>query len=659
VKLPASIGPYPVTGLLGQGGMGVVYAARHPTLGFPVAVKVLLAGREANPKQRERFAREVRTLTRLSHPNLVEVLDAGEEGGLPWFSMRALSGESLGARLSRGPLEIADALEMARQVCEGLEAAHAAGVLHRDLKPDNVLCTSHGSYVVVDFGLAKDLELESALRLSQTGMIQGTPRYWAPEQAEGLTTSPTPATDVYLLGALLYAALTGRPPIEGETLIEIMVATREADPVPPRVLRSETPPWLNALVLRCLLKAPSARFASMRELGAALREPPPSSWGRGPLFVGVGALALAALLGLTLWTLRARGPATSPDPAPVSPRPTSPDIAQIFSAGLAAAEAGDTQGAVEELRRAAEAGHARSMYAYAAYLGGGVAKQPLEATRWLERAASAGYPEALFDLGVSLSQGEGARNFPRAAECYRQAAEAGIVEAMVNLSQLLINEPSVVNLEEGVAWCRAAAKKGELGSMHALGSYYYRGLGLPRDLRAMRDWYARAAEGGHPKAMYDLGLVYARGLGVERDLQRTRKWWRKAVEAGSPQAMAALGQLLCKQEHQAAAGLGLLRKAADLGNARAMGTLGIMLLSGYRVPQDPKLGLAWLRRSASTGNGTSMLNLGRALSRGKHVPPDLKEARAWLEKASEHDDRTIREGALELLNKIPLPSKSD
>ena len=184
--VPAQIGPYPVVSLLARGGMGAVYLGRHPRLGYDVAIKVLRAGRAASDDQKRRFRREVAALAKLEHPNLVRVLESGEQEGVPWFAMRRVEGTNLEDRLHRGgPLPLAAVVELGKQLCSALSAAHAVGILHRDLKPDNVICTPTGQFVITDFGLAKDLEVQESVRLSRTGLRQGTPRYWSPEQAAG------------------------------------------------------------------------------------------------------------------------------------------------------------------------------------------------------------------------------------------------------------------------------------------------------------------------------------------------------------------------------------------------------------------------------------------------------------------------------------------
>lgn len=255
---------------MGEGGLGIVYAARDPQ-GREVAVKALLGSKGAAEATKVRMRREVQTLRRLDHSGLVRVLDEGEEGGVPWFAMERLEGESLQDLLrTQGPLVESAALELGIQLCEALSVAHAEGVLHRDVKPENLIRVGGGRYVLIDFGLTKDLSQEASVQLSQTGALQGTPGYWAPEQASGEGKRATVQTDVYGVGALLYGATTGRPPISTASLLEAVVATLEQVPDPPSSLASLSPGF-DETILRCLEKAPERRFATLSELAETLR----------------------------------------------------------------------------------------------------------------------------------------------------------------------------------------------------------------------------------------------------------------------------------------------------------------------------------------------------------------------------------------------------
>src|SRR3984893_834755 len=206
---------YRVDGVLGSGGMGVVYRAWDPRLNRPIALKMLLAGAQARPTELERFRREAQAVAALRHPNIVQVYDVGEVGGRPYFTMEFVEGRDLAETIQGTPQPASKATTIVAMVADAVHVAHRSGIVHRDLKPSNVLLAADGAPKVTDFGLARRLEGDRELTLS--GSPMGTPSYMAPEQARGDKHAVGPATDVYALGAILYELLTGRPPFRAET----------------------------------------------------------------------------------------------------------------------------------------------------------------------------------------------------------------------------------------------------------------------------------------------------------------------------------------------------------------------------------------------------------------------------------------------------------
>jgi formylglycine-generating enzyme required for sulfatase activity len=307
-----TFGRYPALGVLGIGGMGTVYLSRHPELDCDLAIKTLGGDARQTGRQRQRFEREIRALRQLRHPNLVEIVDAGEERGVPWFAMRRIEGGNLEDRLhEQGLLSVDEVIELGVQLCEGLGLAHDQGILHRDLKPANVLCAADGRYVITDFGLTKDVSIEASVRLTATGALQGTPGYWAPEQALGQGKEATARTDVYGAGAVLYAALTGSAPIVAGSLVEFFLATQDNPPTPPSEL-APVPAWLEEVILRCLEKAPQDRFASLSALSQALCAGRGSGKtlalrARAALGVLVAATVVLGLVGVSAWWAQREG----------------------------------------------------------------------------------------------------------------------------------------------------------------------------------------------------------------------------------------------------------------------------------------------------------------------------------------------------------------
>jgi serine/threonine-protein kinase len=255
---------------LGQGGMGVVYRARDVRLDRPRAVKVIRRSPFGGDEARERFSREAKAVARLDHAGVVRIYALGEHEDTLYICMELLEGGSLQGRLSRGPLEVRAAADLVRQLALAVQHAHENRVLHRDLKPGNVLLTADGTPKVSDFGLAKLLDADDGL--TQTGAVLGTPSYMAPEQAEGRQSEVSERTDVWALGAILYECLTGRPPFRGETRSRTLRQVTWAEPVPPRQLRAEVPADLEAVCLKCLEKRPERRYVTAAELAADLQD---------------------------------------------------------------------------------------------------------------------------------------------------------------------------------------------------------------------------------------------------------------------------------------------------------------------------------------------------------------------------------------------------
>jgi serine/threonine-protein kinase len=266
--LPAIPG-YAVEAVLGRGGMGVVFRARHLRLNRLVALKMLLAGDYAGPADRARFQREAEAVAGLRHANIVQVYDVGDQDGRPYFTMEMVEGGSLAAKLAGLPQPAREAASLVAVLADAVGAAHQGGILHRDLKPANVLLTADGIPKVSDFGLAR--RLQSGERLTQSGAVLGTPSYMAPEQARGRVQALGPAVDVYALGAILYELLTGRPPFRGVTAADTVMQVLSQEPVRPARLNPRVPRDLETICLKCLHKEPPRRYASAAALAEDLR----------------------------------------------------------------------------------------------------------------------------------------------------------------------------------------------------------------------------------------------------------------------------------------------------------------------------------------------------------------------------------------------------
>lgn len=307
---------YEIERELGRGGMGVVYKAVQVKLGRPVALKMILA-QHAQGEERDRFASEGEAVARFQHPNIVQIYEVGEAGGRPYFSLEYVEGGSLEDELGGKPMAWKPAAELLAVLARAMQAAHLRGIVHRDLKPANILLSKDGTPKVTDFGIAKRLD---AIKQTQTGKILGTPCYMAPEQALGRSDQVGPATDIYALGAILYDALTGRPPFEADNTLDTLMQAVVREPIPPRELQPKVPRDLDIICLKCLEKKPEKRYKTAQDLADDLErllksEPiharPISTLERGERWArrhpawatlfGVSALAVLGLAAAGAW----------------------------------------------------------------------------------------------------------------------------------------------------------------------------------------------------------------------------------------------------------------------------------------------------------------------------------------------------------------------
>lgn len=308
---------YEVLEMIGRGGMGVVFKAVHSRLGRVVALKQVLSGPLASDEDLQRFQTEASAVAQMQHSGIVQIYEIGESQGRPFIALEFVEGGTLAEKLAGNPISGQQAAALAAPLARALQAVHERGILHRDLKPGNILLTADGHPKITDFGLAKRVEAagvdSDAPSLTQTGAIVGTPCYMAPEQAAGKSKEVGAAADIYSLGAILYEMLTGRPPFKAETPMETVFQVLEQEPVPPRRMQPKVPRDLETICLKCLEKEPHRRYASAQALAEDLDhfladEPiqarPVSRLERGwrwcrrkPVLAGLLAFSAVAVLG--------------------------------------------------------------------------------------------------------------------------------------------------------------------------------------------------------------------------------------------------------------------------------------------------------------------------------------------------------------------------
>ncbi len=318
-----TFGKFRILGLLGRGGMGAVYKAHQTDLDRVVALKVLP---EDDPAAVQRFLAEARAIAKLNHPHIVPIYEIGELEGVHFFTMKIIEGADLETLLTRdGPFDARRACEIARDAARAVQHAHAQGVIHRDLKPGNILLDRAGQPHVTDFGLAKQVGGDRP-KMTRTGDIVGTPLYMSPEQALGDAAAVGPLSDVHALGAVLYALLTGRAPFDGESSFHILVSVIEQEPKPPRELRPSVHLDAQTICLKAMAKDPSRRYGSANAFaqdadrfvrGEPILARPPTTAERAWRFVrrrrgaaiSVAAALVMAIAGIATWTWNAGRPA--------------------------------------------------------------------------------------------------------------------------------------------------------------------------------------------------------------------------------------------------------------------------------------------------------------------------------------------------------------
>src|ERR1700687_1960544 len=323
------LGPYEIVSPLGAGGMGEVYRARDTRLDRTVAIKILPPHLSEDPILRQRFEREAKAISSLNHPHICVLHDVGNQDGIQFLVMECVEGETLAKRLEKGPLPLEQVLKVGTQIADALDKAHRGGVVHRDLKPGNIMLTSSGAKLL-DFGLAKAAPplaagttlTAAATRttpVTQQGTIVGTFQYMSPEQVEGNEVDAR--SDIFSFGSVLYEMVTGRRAFLGKSHLSVASAVLERDPEPISTLQPLTPPALDRAVRRCLAKDPEERWQTARDIALELKwiaDSGPPVGAAGPLtdrpssHQGILAIALMLTAGaaITLGVLYLKRPAT-------------------------------------------------------------------------------------------------------------------------------------------------------------------------------------------------------------------------------------------------------------------------------------------------------------------------------------------------------------
>jgi len=623
MAMPARIGKYDIVEMIERGGMGVVYKARDSVLGRMVALKLMTTGLTDSSEGRERFLREARAVSMLQHANIVVVHEFGEHQGDPYIVMEFLDGVPLHNIIyERTPLSVPQKIDIILQVSKALQYAHQKGIVHRDIKPGNILVMRDGTVKVVDFGLA---HLSGSDTITRTGVLIGTFSFMSPEQLNG---EPVDArTDIFALGIVFYLLLTGKPPFEGssaaETINKILLEP------PPRLehYRNVNQPELQPVLDKALAKEKEARYQSCAELSQDLsrlckkfeaeaqlaelereRKASQAELGTpsdGPtLVLDAPAISEAAEVKI------------SPPPQPPSPAKATP-VADRPQSVTAKADSPPPQSSVEPASRSRSANlkwvaAGLAVLAIAGILYWRLARSgsspALTAT-----SAPATVPAGNTALPASSTSGPSSpQNAPitspatppvtpkskpasGGAKPAQELVSATVIPPKPSTQQVTpanprsVPEPSSPHLPSG-----SAKLTPEEMNRHGLAAF------RRQDYQVAFAWYSEAADQGLPQSQTNLALMYEHGWGVSKDYAKAIHW---------------------------------LSEAANHDFARAQFQLGQCYFLGHGVAQDYKQAAEWFRKAADQGNPKAQQQLGVMYENGLGVPKDDTQAQYWFEKA--------------------------
>jgi TPR repeat protein/serine/threonine protein kinase len=660
------VGQFVLERPLGEGGMAEVWLGRNPHIGTTAAIKFLNRRFASNQDVEARFLNEGRRQGSLDHPNIIKVYGFEYVGSQGFLILQYIDGIPLDLRLQHGRMNDEEILRVASGILGALGCAHAAGIVHRDVKPSNILLDRRGVPYLGDFGIVRAMGEASRTR---TTSRMGTLYYMSPEQIQRPKEVDHRA-DIYGFGCVLYEMLTGRVPFgtdsdrdSSDFMVEL--AHVRTPPPGPRSLNAAIRPAVEQVVLRCLEKEPEQRYSTCEELRDALvramtgtvveplpekrshpktvvesvrpgiapgpyqkAEPPkPSTRSRAQLWsiVAVATLVLV-VAGVAIWNSRQRTEKAS----------------QFASQGLMKFNAQDYRGATDDFRQAADAGNTVGMF-YLGRLyanGWGVSRDYNEAMRWFRKASDAGDAASTGKVGVLYANGWGVSpDYAEAMKWLRKGADGGDGRSMTGIGSLYaIGHGVSVDNAEAMKWYRKGADAGDGAGMDGLGDFYRLGMGVPVDYAEAMRWYLKGADAGDGPSMANLGDLYRWGNGVAVNYAEAMKWYRKGSEVGNADSMTSVGELYDAGEgvkEDTAQARDWYEKAVEAGGDEAMADLGNMHEFGDgEVKQDYLQAKSWFEKAAAAGNVRGMLHLGELFHGGKGVEENDVQARQWYEKAA-------------------------
>lgn len=655
------LGRYKITGRLGAGGMGVVYLAEDTVLGRRVALKTvrLLEGADPNSKHdlTERFLREARIVAQMEHPGIVGVYDFGHEGETAYLVLEFVAGSNLANRMEQPPkLDRASCARVLLEAASALDYAHRRGVVHRDVKPANLLLTEDGRVKVADFGIAK---LSGSTTMTATGMLMGTVEYMSPEQIRGETVDGR--SDQYSLAVLAYQLVTGKRPFQADSTITLAHMIVYEQPTPASAANQSAPVTLNVdrVLARALHKQPSARYATCSDfahelelawLGTASPIVSPNAPTISAASIETAPMEMPAARAVPPGpTATISQPVPPPAQAPTSPPPPLPAAAAPVAAPVPASGGSKKwiwvavgvflvvavvavvgaikfaplilRSVVPATESAASSQPADTSQKTALQTVPAVTRPQTAPAQTappktppsslpVQRKATAEEQRAERDEAGTASAKATGMQVPVPA--LEKKAAAGDIRTMVLTGDALAaGHGGTQDYAKARQWYEKAAAKGDAGAMTRIGDLHLKGLGVPRDYVLARSWYEQAAAKDFREAMDRLGELYYQGMGVPKDYAAARQWYEKAAQRGFPLAFLHLARLY------------------RYGNG---------------VAQDCDVARNWYEEAAEVKNNSAMLMLGDLYSEGcVGFHDDREKAREWYTKAADAGNDAARE----------------
>ena len=688
--VPERLGKYLIKRELGRGAMGVVYEGLDPLIERTVAVKVLHidgVDEASEPELHMRFRHEAQAAGRLMHPNIVAILEYGEDASLrsgghsAYLAMEFVNGTDLKTLFASGRrFTLAQTGRIMGQLLSALQHAHEQGVVHRDIKPGNIMLLANGSVKVADFGIAR---LDSS-DLTQAGSVLGTVSHMSPEQLLGLPVDRR--SDLFSCGVVLYELLTGDRPFVGSTATVMQKVLHEG-PLAPSLIVSTLPKAIDAVVQKALAKNPDHRFPTADAFASALQaalndtssaDPeatlawptsrpgttPPSATlpiagpaGHPGRKLGIAGFSAAALLavGVGGWALWKRGepviaspdtraslpsvatavapvlaPASMPSERPATPPPAKPAPTELDP--TAAIDASNAKASTVAAARPQEAPAARTLPSTAE-----IEQQTWDDALKADRAAAyqaylSGYPNGRY---ASRARVRLATLAPLAAPARPTAPAVTAAPAAVPTTQATAGA-SAQAAGAGATDCVAEARRGLARCQVVLANQYRSGKGVPKDLAEAVRWYRKAADQGDAAGQHELGTMLDAGLGIAKDEAQATALFRKAADQGYARSQNRVG-LVYERGTGVPVNLPLavewFRKAADQGQTNAVANLARLYLRGRGVPKDTAKAIEMLKQAAAKGEPNASYNLGWVYENGEGQPRDLRLAARYYREA--------------------------